>query len=408
MDSSTSEALSGLKTTGRMDPQAMADGEKTALNQSIDSLAHIVEENREEIARERRLPEVVAQAFVDRDIYRLLIPTDLGGGGISPIEQLDFVERISYHDASAGWVFAVGSGLGIFSGFLAPAEVREMFTRTGAAMAGSGAPQGKAHIVEGGYLVEGRFAWASGIDQAQWVYGGCFVYDGGKPVIEDDGTPATLLAFAPKSCAAIHDCWNVTGLVATNSTEFSLANVFVPQERTFSIPWAESLHPAPLFRLPMTFFGFALTGVPLGIARRVVDGLRRLATSKSRPDGSKLAHESFCQYAIAKAAALVEAAQCNVIHSFGTLWECALTGRQPDMDVRARLRRACVHAAESSLDAVNLCYRAAGGAALFSTAPFEAAVRDINAVCGHLVFQRTMMEDAGRVSLGIPPKLMVF
>lgn len=394
--------------TREIDPQAEPDNASALLSRNIDALAWIVEENRDEIARLRRLPDVVAQAFIDRDIYRLLVPADLGGAEITPIEQLDFVERISYHDASAGWVFAVGSGLGIFSGFLAPSEARAMFTQTGAAMAGSGAPQGKAHRVEGGYLVEGRFAWASGIDQAQWVYGGCFVYDGGKPVMQDDGSRTTLLAFAPKSCATVHDCWNVTGLVATNSTEFSLMNVFVPQERTFSIPWVERVHPGPLFRLPMTFFGFALTGVPLGIARRAVSGLRQLAVSKSRPDGGKLADESYCQYAIAKAEAVVEAAHCNVRHSFSEIWDCALADRPPAMEARARLRRACVHAAESSLDAVNLCYRAAGGSALFSTAPFEAAVRDINAVCGHLVFQRTMMEDAGRVAFGIQPKLMVF
>jgi alkylation response protein AidB-like acyl-CoA dehydrogenase len=387
---------------------APADSDFARLALDIDELGQIVEQNREEITRRRRLPEAVAQAFLDRDIYRLLVPQDLGGAGITPLDQFDFVERISYHEASAGWNFAVGSGLGIFSGFLDPAEARAMFTRDGAAMAGSGAPQGKAHKVDGGYRIEGRFAWASGIDQAQWVYGGCFVHEDGKPLLKEDGAPATVLAFVPKEHAIVHECWNVGGLVATNSTEFSLTDVFVPQERTFSIPWKESRHPGPLFRLPMTFFGFALTGVPLGVARRAVDGLRQLAMSKSTPGGGKLSEGGFCQYSVAKAEALIEAAQCNVRYSFGELWDSALNHRSPSMEARARLRRACVHAAESSLEAVNLCFRAAGGSALFSTAPFEAALRDVNAISGHLVFQRSMMEDAGRVAFGLPPRLMVF
>ena len=78
------------------------------------------------------------------------------------------------------------------------------------------------------------------------------------------------------------------------------------------------------------------------------------------------------------------------------------------MATRARVRRASVHAAESSVEAVGLCYRAAGGSALFVSAPFEAALRDVNATCGHLVFQRTMMEDAGRVVFGHAPTLPVF
>ena len=75
---------------------------------------------------------------------------------------------------------------------------------------------------------------------------------------------------------------------------------------------------------------------------------------------------------------------------------------------RARVRRAVVHAAEVSTEAVNLCYRAAGGSALFASGPFEAALRDVNAMCCHLVFQRAMMEDAGRVALGQAPTLAVF
>jgi alkylation response protein AidB-like acyl-CoA dehydrogenase len=389
-------------------PTTQAEEDFLRLTRNIEELGLVVEENREEIWRRRRLPDAVAQAFVDLDIYRLLVPRDLDGAGITPLEQFDFVERIAYHEASAGWNFAVGSSLGIFSGFLDPDAVCAMFTQAGAAMAGSGAPQGKAHKVEGGYRVEGRFSWASGIDQACWVYGGCFVYEDGEQVLQDDGAPATVLAFAPKQYATVHDCWNVSGLVATNSTEFSLSDVFVPVERTFSIPWKNSRHPGPLFRLPMTFFGFALTGVPLGVARRAVDGLRQLAVSKLTPGGGTLADTGFSQYAVAKAEAMLDAARCNVRYSFQELWDCALADKTPGMEARARLRRACVHAAESSQEAVTMCYRAAGGSALFSTAPFEAALRDVNAICGHLVFQRSMMEDAGRVALGLAPKLMIF
>ena len=88
---------------------------------------------------------------------------------------------------------------------------------------------------------------------------------------------------------------------------------------------------------PMTFFGFALTGVPLGVARRAVDGLRELAMSKSTPGGGKLGDVGFSQYAVAKAEALIDAARCNVRYSFQELWDCALADRAPSMVARARL-----------------------------------------------------------------------
>lgn len=386
----------------------MADKQSQDLDARIGSLCQVVETHRAEIARLRRLPDAVARSFVDADVYRLLVPADLGGAGLDPLHQFECVERVAYHEASAGWNFAVGSGLGLFSGFMEPATVATLYARESAAMAGSGAPQGRAHRVAGGYRVEGRFGWASGIDQAHWVYGGCHVYDNGQPVLDEGGRPLALMAFTPKADAVIHDAWQVSGLVATNSTEFSLHDVFVPADRTVGFPWRKRLHAAPLFRLPPTFFGFALTGAPLGVARRAIDGLRTLGIDKPTPAGVRLGDTGFAQYAIAKADALVDSSRVLVREAFQAIWAPVVAGDEASLAVRARLRRACVHAAEASMEAVTLCHRAAGGSALFAAAPFDAALRDVAAMCGHMVFQRTMMEDAGRVAFGRDPILAIF
>ena len=379
-----------------------------AVWQRFELLCDVVERSRDEIARLRRLPDEVTQGYLDADLYRLLVPTDLGGAGLGPLEHLDMAERMAFHDASAGWNLAVGPALGYFSGFMPPEQVAALFTPGSAAMAGSGAPQGVATRVDGGYRVTGRFAWASGIDQAHWVYGGCFVHADGVPELLANGRPRTLMAFAPKAAATVHDCWNVAGLVATNSTEFTLDDVFVPEDRIVQGELDRVYHPSPLFRLPMTVFGFVLAGVPLGVARRAVEGLKELALAKNSAGRGRLSDNAFAQYAVAKAEALVESGRTNLRDAFGRLWALAVAGEQAPMAVRARVRRAVVHAAESSLEAVQLCSRAAGGSALFAGAPFEAALRDVNAMCGHLVFQRTMMEDAGRVAFGRAPTLPVF
>ncbi len=393
-----------------MEPHGLepATGMPEPLWQSFLKVCQLVEEKRSDISRCRHLPPAIEDAFRNADLYRLLLPVDLGGLGIDPLQQLDLVERMAFHDASAAWNFAVGSGLGFFSGFMPPAQAKALFTAEGSAGAGSGAPQGKASRVEGGYIVEGRFSWASGIDQAHWVYGGCFVIADGKPELLANGRPRTIIAIAPRTAAAVHDSWNVNGLVATNSTEFTLENLFVPDERilpgTLDIP----THPDPLFRLPMTFFGFALTGVPLGAARRAVEGLKLLATTKRPAGRSSLSENGFALYAVAKAEAIIEASRTQIRKAFTGMWETVQQGETCSLASRGAVRRATAHAAEASLEAVNLCYRAAGGSALFDDAPFEAAVRDVNAMCGHLVFQRSMMEDAGRATLGLEPVLPVF
>lgn len=372
------------------------------------ALCEVVERDRRAISQGRRLTPAVEQAFRDADLYRLLVPTDLGGAGLGPLQQFDMAARLAFHDASAGWNLAVGPAMGYFSGYMPRAQAEAMYARECAAIAGSAAPQGRAIRVEGGYRVSGRFAWASGIDQAEQVYGGCFVVSGGEQELLPDGRPRMVIVFAPKSAAKVHDCWSVSGLVATNSTEFSLEDQFVPDDRVVHAALDQVYHEAPLFRLPMTVFGFALTGVPIGVARRAVEGLKELALNKNSPQRGRLADNAFAQYAVAKAEALVEAGQSNVRRAFEALWQEAQGEAPCSMATRARVRRASVHAAESCQEAVMLCYRAAGGSALFASEPFEAALRDVNAICGHVVFQRAMMEDAGRVAFGLPTTVPVF
>jgi hypothetical protein len=60
------------------------------------------------------------------------------------------------------------------------------------------------------------------------------------------------------------------------------------------------------------------------------------------------------------------------------------------------------------LYAVDLCCRAAGGNALREGEPFEHALRDVRATLGHIVLQRSAMEDVGRAEFGLTPFFPVF
>ena len=213
---------------------------------------------------------------------------------------------------------------------------------------------------------------------------------------------------APRADATLLDTWHTGGMRGTGSTEFLLEDVFVPQEHAFSMFGGEPTHPAAIYRLPTSFFGFALTAVPLGIARAATQELKALARSKPpAPPRPGMADQPFVQYAVAKAEAMTEAARLAVRDAFARMWE-EVNAQAASLESRARLRRASVHAVETSIEAVGLCYRAAGGAALFEERSFERALRDVNAAGGHIVFQRAMMEDCGRVEMGLGPLLPMF
>lgn len=373
------------------------------------SLEPVVAATRNEADMLRRLPDAVADAFAERDVYRLLLPEDLGGRGLSPLCVFDLIEEVSTYDGSVGWNYAIGSHGGMMAGVMDEDFAREIFGDPGIATAGSGPPQGRAVATDGGYQVSGTFAWASGIHQAKWVMGGCFVFDGADMRKGANGIPVVRHVMIPASEVTILDRWKTGGMRGTGSTEFTAEDVFVPEQRAFAMFGAQPWHPSPIYRLPTSYFGFGLTAVPLGIARATIAALGDLAAKKAPPPPRQgLAHQSFTQYVMAKGEAMIEGARLGVRDAFERLWREVQDCGNASLESRARLRRASVHAVETSVEAVQQCYRAAGGTALFSDQPFERALRDVNAAAGHIVFQRAMMEDAGRVALGLGPLLPMF
>lgn len=372
------------------------------------ALKPIVEACRDEADQLRRLPDAVARAFVERDIYRLSLPEDLGGRGLAPLCIFDLVEEVASYDGSVGWNYAIGTSGGL-AGVLKPELARELYGTADCAGCGSGPPQGRAVATEGGYIVTGKFAWASGIHQARTAMGGCFVFDGDEMRKGANGVPVVRHMLFLQGEFTVLDTWHTGGMRGTGSTEFAVEGVFVPEERALVMFGAQPVHPAPLFKMPTSFFGFGLTAVALGIARASNEALADLATKKVPPPPRQgLLHQPFIQYTLAKSAAMVNGARLGVRDAFSQMWREICDDGQATLPTRSRLRASSVHAVETSIEAVQMCYRAAGGTALFEDQPFERALRDVNAIGGHIVFQRSMMEDAGRVSLGLPQLLAMF
>src|SRR5947209_14656417 len=72
-------------------------------------------------------------------------------------------------------------------------------------IASSFGPGGRAVVVDGGYRVSGRWGFASGIHQADWLCGGCVVFEGDRPRVSAGGDPGRLLLFFPATDVEILD-----------------------------------------------------------------------------------------------------------------------------------------------------------------------------------------------------------
>lgn len=376
----------------------------------VADIAGLAARHKVEGDRLRQLPPALAEAFQRHDVYRLILPRDLGGGDVDPLDYLDLVEKVARVDGSTAWNLAIGAGSGLYVGYLPVERSRPMVADVSSCIAGAYAPFGHGEIVDGGYRVSGHWGWASGAAQARWMVFGFRVaaQDG-----TDETPPEIRQALAPREAFHVLDTWHANGLRGTGSTEYEVDDLFVPSDMTFRVFLDKPKHPAPVFRLPGAFFGSAVASVALGIGHGATEGLKQLAVVKGRAKGgasggNPLRQQAYAHYAVAKAEALVESAKLYLDDAIEAIWCSILAGREIEPAQRERARRACVQAAEASAEAVDLCCRAAGGHALFESQPFGRALRDVRAAIAQITLQRSAMEDAGRAAFGLEPLSPVF
>ena len=115
------------------------------------------------------IPASVIDAFFERDLFRILLPTELGGGGADLLTGMLLVEQVSAFDGSMGWILEIGIGGLVRLGFLPVAQARQLASEPRAFVTGTFPPLGRARVVPGGFSVSGRWPFASGIQHATRV-----------------------------------------------------------------------------------------------------------------------------------------------------------------------------------------------------------------------------------------------
>src|SRR5882724_977563 len=249
----------------------------------------------------------VVAALHDRGLFHLLVPVAFGGSEVPVRTAFEVFEEVSRADGATGWSLMAGAiYLAVAAGYLPDEGARAIFADPRAVAAGQVAPLGTATIADGGgWTVEGRFGFASGGLHASWFYGGFREHAvSGEPVMLADGLPSIVVGLFPVSAVELLGNWDVIGLVGTGSVDYRIPAQTL--EPAFSFPLFEPElrrgHP----RLRMGLAGLTCIGhaaFATGVARRALDELVVLATSKRRIGRSTLIDDPVFQYRYAQAEA---------------------------------------------------------------------------------------------------------
>jgi alkylation response protein AidB-like acyl-CoA dehydrogenase len=271
-------------------------------------------------------------------------------------------------------------------------------------MAGSGPPKGRALPVPGGYRLTGRWTQGSNILLAGWIHVGCHLYDGNQPRRGPDGRPVYLRCVLPASDAKAVDTWRTTGMRGTGSHDFTITDVFIPEERVHGAS-EESLRPQPLYQfVGWTHVAHAALG--LGIARVAIDEFIALAGGKSatwHATEGRLATRTTIQAKVALAEALVGSGRAYVREATRDIWETVSRRETPSPSQRAVYRLAVAQAYAHAVQAVDLMYTLAGASAIYASGRLDRCLRDIHTAGAHVWVAPDTYELAGRLLLGLDP-----
>ncbi len=356
-----------------------------------------------EIETLRRLPRDLADKLIDSGVFRTWIPRRYGGAEGHVLDMLDAIEAVSYHDGATGWCVMIGGTTALNAGFLPPEWGERIYADPRAVTGGYGMPAGTAVAVDGGIRVTGQWAWGSGTSHCTWIGGGVRIVDAsGAPASLPDGTAAPFVFFDLDDVELL-DTWHVMGLSGTGSTDYRVTDAFVPHGRWVSF----ASNPAPIVDSPLYRFSFlgalgiGVSSVTIGLARRAIDELVALGEKKPAGSSKGLAERATVQADLATAEAAVRSARAFTREVVDECWQAAAEhGRMTDEQKRL-LRLAANNAAERSAHAVELCYRAAGGTAVYETSALQRVFRDVNVATQHGMIAPRLLEPLGRMRFGL-------
>jgi alkylation response protein AidB-like acyl-CoA dehydrogenase len=369
-------------------------------------LAPAVRAARDEAEQMRQTPPALAAQITRVGIYQMYLPRSVGGQETPPLTAFRVVEALSRVDGSVGWCAMIATSISMSVGRL-PAEVGRELAGSPADYRGAGSarPGGQAWQAPGGYRVKGRWNFASGIQNARWLYCTCIMMDGDTPVLTAAGTPVLRAVWVPRDSVTIVDTWQVMGMRGTGSQDFTVEDVFVPARRS-CLSDAAPVETGPLYnrRAWYVHLWTPSAGNALGIARGAIDSLAEIAATEASTMSTNLLRDRpMVQARIGEAEAIVNAARAYVFDAVGRLWLALCAGQTPSDQMIAQGRLALVHAMHEAVRAVDKVFHAAGTNAIYTRLPLERAFRDVHVAVQHAAGLPGYFESAGKALLGLQP-----
>jgi 3-hydroxy-9,10-secoandrosta-1,3,5(10)-triene-9,17-dione monooxygenase len=357
----------------------------------------------------RRLPPETERELHDTGLFRIMQPKRVGGSEFDYVALVDCADVLGQGDASVAWNFANLASHHWMLGMFDRRAQDEVWNRDANALIASSFifPAGRAHKVDGGYVLRGSWPFSSGVQSCEWNMLASVVSSDD----EADGIEYRIFLLNKKDYK-VKDTWNAVGLRGTGSNDVEVEDAFVAEPMSVSVndlaggpTPGSAVNPNALYALPVfSLFPYVLSGAALGNAQACLDDYIGFARHRvSIYNRAKVGDMQSTQIKIAEASAKIDAARLLMRTNCITAMSDAKRNHIPDIAGKTRLRRDGAFSVNQCTEAVSLLFAASGARSLFLSGALQRQFRDAHAINSHLAFNFDAAgTNYGRVALGLP------
>lgn len=379
-----------------------ADG----LTARVRALIPLIAEHATQAEADRKPVDDVIEALEGSGVFKSFVPRRFGGYEIDNASFIDIGIAIGEACTSTGWVTTFCMEHNWMLAQFPPETQEAIFAELPYIIApASITPSGVAEKVDGGFVLNGRWGWATGVMHANWV-----LLNG---MVAGDGPPDPRLFLAPIGDIRVEDTWFADGMEGTGSNDMLAENLFVPEARSESLLGmvmgrgsGTVVNDSPRFRHPMLpLLCLAAASPAIGAAKAALALFReRLGGRKLYGTRTPQAERQSAQVLLGNATVRVEGAE-TLVRAVGDALDAWGHGDELcPPEERARLRLQVAHAVQTCRDVAQDLMQASGARAHMRSHPMQRIVRDLNTLSCHTVFDLDVGgENYGRLLLGMDP-----
>ena len=350
----------------------------------------------------RRLPAATISDFRASGLAALLLPAKFGGQQAQFSQLLDPVRRMAHGCTSSAWTLGFYMLHNWMLSLFDIQAQQEVFASGPVLAPAPLAPTGKGRVVDGGIRLTGRWSWATGIMDADWVIVGA--------IVEGDESMYPALVVLPATETEIVDVWHTAGMCGTGSNDVVVSDVFIPSHRIVNVfdIYAGSApgsvaHGVSTYRWPMVPALALTAAMPvLGTAERVAELYQtRVQERVLAYSGVAQKDQSTAQVRLGDARVRLRALTALVTDTAVGIEEIVEQGDPVPREVRADARAAAAHVVHEARAIIADLLEVSGASAHFLSNPLQRAKRDVDIVSGHVVFDYDVSRElSGALSIG--------